>query len=73
MHTRTTWLIIIKEPEEISTNNIEDTIIRHNPDLILQKRNIVLKYICVTKKKYRNAVIEVGPDTKYSLLYKKKN
>jgi hypothetical protein len=32
---------------------------------------LLTKFICVTKKKYRNAVIEVGADTRKTLLHKK--
>jgi hypothetical protein len=64
-------LVIINIPEDISTNNIEDAIIRQNPDLRLQKGNIVPKFIYVTKKKHRNAVIEVGADTRNYLMDKK--
>ena len=63
-HKKEPRLIILYVPEDISTNNIEDTIIRQNPDLNLQKGNIVSKFIYVTKKKYRNAVTEVGADTR---------
>ena len=64
VHTRRKpRLVIINVPEDISTTNIEDTILRQNPDLSLQKGNIVAKFIYVTKK-YRNAVIEVGADTR---------
>jgi hypothetical protein len=38
-------LITINVPEDISTNNIEDAIIRQNPDLRLQKGNIVPKML----------------------------
>ena len=50
VHTRRKpRLIIINVPEGISTNNIEDTIIRQNPELNLQKGSIVSKFIYVTK------------------------
>jgi FtsZ-binding cell division protein ZapB len=72
VHTRRKpRLIIINVPEDISTNNIEDTILRQNPDLSLQKENIVAKFIYVTKTKCRNAVIEVGADIRKTLLHKK--
>jgi hypothetical protein len=52
VHTRRKpWLIIINVPEDISTNNTEDTILRQNPDLSLQKGNTEAKFIYVTKKK----------------------
>ena len=53
VHTRRKpRLIIINVPEDITTNKIEDTIIRQNPELNLQKRSIVSKFIYVTKKTY---------------------
>ena len=61
---RKPWLIIINVPEGISTHNIEDTIIRQNPVLTLQKGSIVSKFNYVTNNMYRHAVIEVGADTR---------
>jgi len=72
VHTRRKpRLIIISVPEDISTKDIEDIIIRQNPELNLQKGSIVSKFICVTKKTSRHAVIEVGADTRKNLLHKK--
>jgi len=52
VHTRRKpRLIIINVPEDISTNNIEDTVIKQNPDLNLKKGNNVSKFIYITKKK----------------------
>jgi len=64
VHTRRKQrLIIINVPEVISTNNIEDTIIRQNPELNLQKGSIVSKFIYVTNNTYRHAAIEVRAHT----------
>jgi len=72
VHTRRKpRLIIINVPEGISTNIIEDTIIRQNPELNLQKGSNVSKFIYVTKKTYRHAVIEVVADKRKNLLHKK--
>jgi hypothetical protein len=72
VHTkRTPRLIIINAPEDISTHNIEDAIISQNPDFRLQKGNIVPEFIYTTKKKFRNAMIEVGADTRKYLLHKR--
>jgi len=70
VHTRKPRLVIINVPENISTTNIENTILRQIPDLNLQKGNIVAKFIYVTKK-YRNAVIEVGADTRKTTTHDK--
>jgi hypothetical protein len=72
VHTkRKPRLIIINVPEDISTNNTDDAIIRQNSDLRLHKGSIVPKFIYVTKKKHRNAVIEVGADIRKYLLEKR--
>jgi hypothetical protein len=63
--------IILNVPEDINTNNIEDTIIRQNPDLHMTQRNMIGKFTYVTKKKYRNAVLEVGPEVRKTLLHRK--
>ena len=64
-------LIILNVPEEISTTNIEDSILRQNPELNLKEGSIAAKFIYVTKKKHRNAVVEVSAETRRTLLNKK--
>jgi len=51
--------------------NIEDAIIRQNPNLNLAKGNITAKFIYDTKRKNRNAVVEVGAETRKTLLRSK--
>jgi hypothetical protein len=57
-------IIILNVPEYINTTNIEDTIIRQNPNLNLTKGSMVAKFTYVTKRKHRNAVVEVGADNR---------
>jgi len=64
-------VLIINVPEDIHTDNNEDTIIRQNPDLNLMKGNIVPKFTYVTKRMHRNAVVEVGPETRKILTHRK--
>jgi hypothetical protein len=64
-------IIILNVPEEINTVNIKDAIIRQNPNLNLAKGNIMAKFTYDTKWKNRNAVVEVGADTRKTLLRSK--
>jgi len=57
-------------PEYITTANIEDKILRQNPELNLQKGSKAAKLICVTKRMHRNAVVEVGAEIRKILLKK---
>jgi len=61
---RKPWLIMINLRKDIARNNIEERIMKQKPDLNLQEGNNVSKLVYVTKKKYWNAVIEVGANTK---------
>ena len=58
-------------PEDINTTNIEDAIITQNPELNLTKGSITAKFIQVTKRKYCNAIVEVGADTRGTILHRK--
>ena len=64
-------IVILNVPEDITTENIEDTILRQNPEFNLQKGSIVAKFIYVTKRMHRNAVVEVGAEIRKILLNKK--
>jgi hypothetical protein len=64
-------LIILNVPENTSTTNIEDSILRQNPDLNLKKGSTAAKFTFVTRKMYRNAVVEVAADTRKTLLHRK--
>jgi len=52
--------VILNIPEDISTGNLEDTLIAQNPDLNLKKVDIQVKFSYETKKHIRNLVMEVG-------------
>jgi hypothetical protein len=58
-------------PEDTSTTNIEDSILRQNPNLNLKKGSIAAKFTFVTRKMYRNAVVEVEADTRKTILHRK--
>jgi hypothetical protein len=58
-------------PEDISTDNIEDTLIAQNPDLGIEKGEIVPKFTYETKKHNRNIVIEVNSHTRKKLIQNK--
>jgi hypothetical protein len=55
---------MLNVPEGINTAYIEDAIITQNPNLNLAKGNITAKFTYDTKQKNRNAVVEVGADTR---------
>jgi hypothetical protein len=64
-------LIIRNVPEDITTANIEGTIIKQNPDLNLQSGDIIPKFCYTTKKVTRNLVVEVKAQTRQALIHKK--
>lgn len=64
-------LIILNVPDDILTTNIEDSILKRNPDLYLKKGSITAKFTYVKKKMYRNAVVEVEADTRKTLVHRK--
>jgi hypothetical protein len=64
-------LIIRNAPEDITTTNAEETIIKQNPDLNLQSGDIIPKFCYTTKKLNRNLVIEVNAQTRKTLTHKK--
>jgi hypothetical protein len=64
-------LVIINIPDDISTENLEDTLITQNPDLRLVKGDTKTKFSYETKKHTRNLVKEVGPQTRKLLLQNK--
>ena len=64
-------LVIINIPEDISTENLEATLITQNPDRHLVKGDIKAKFSSETKKHIRKFVMEVGPQNRKLLLQKK--
>ena len=64
-------LVIYNIPEDISTQNIEDTIIAQNPEFKLSKGDINAKFAYVTKRHTRNLVMEVSAETRRRIMQKK--
>jgi hypothetical protein len=69
IHTlRKPKLIILNIPEDISTTNLEVTLLSQNPDLNFKKGDITAKFSYETKKQIRNLVMEVGAHTRKLLI-----
>jgi hypothetical protein len=64
-------MVIYNVPEDISTQNVEETILGRNPELNLNKGDIIAKFSYVTKRLTRNLVIEGSALTRRKLLQKK--
>jgi len=64
-------LIIRNTPEDITTANIEQTLIKQNPEIHIQLGDIVPKFCFTTKKLTRNLVVEVNAQTRRALIQKK--
>jgi hypothetical protein len=63
-------LIIMNVPDD-TTSSTENSILRQNPEVSLREGSITAKFVCDTKKKNRNAVVEVSADTRMTLLNNK--
>jgi len=61
-------LKIINIPEEISIDNIDDTLMAENPDIGVGKGEIFPKFTYETKRHTRNIVIEVSAQTRKKLI-----
>jgi hypothetical protein len=64
-------LVIYNIPDDISTNNVEETILVQNPKLNLTAGAINPKFVYQTKKRVRNLVIEVSAHTHKLMIHKK--
>jgi len=64
-------LKILNIPEEITVENIEETLLAQNPDLGLKKGEINPKFTYTTKRHVRNLVIEVSSQTRRKLMNNK--
>ena len=64
-------MVIYNVPEDISTQNVEETILAQNPEFNLNKGDINAKFLYVTKRHTRNLVIEVSAQTWRMLIQKK--
>jgi len=61
-------LKIINIPEEISTDNIQDTLMAQNPEIGEGKGEIIPKFAYKTKRHTRNIVIDVSAHTPKKLI-----
>jgi hypothetical protein len=72
LHKRRNPRLVIRSiPEDITTSNIEETLITQNPDFALETGDIAAKYCYETKKHSKNLVVEVSAQTRKLLLHKK--
>jgi hypothetical protein len=72
LHRRRNPRLVIRNiPEDITTSNIDGTLIKQNPDLYLKAGDINAKYNYETKRHTRNLVVEVNAQTRKLLLQKK--
>ena len=55
-------------PEDITLENVEETLTIQNPEVDLNEGDIRAKFCCTTKRKTRNLVIEVDSGTRKKLL-----
>jgi hypothetical protein len=55
-------------PEDISVQNVEETMQAQNPELNLKTGDIKAKFLYRTRRNTQNLVIEVGPQTRKLLL-----
>jgi predicted DNA-binding protein len=68
---RSPRLVILNIPEEISVDNVEDTVLAQNSDINLKQGDTNPKFSYQTKKHGRDLVIEVEAGTRKLLLQKK--
>jgi hypothetical protein len=72
VHTlRKPKLVIYNIPEDISVQNIEETMQAQNPELNLKTGDINATFLYRTRRSTQNLVIEVGPQTRKLLLQTK--
>ena len=72
LHRRRNPRLVIRNiPDDITTSNTDETLIKQNPDLYLKAGDINAKYNYETKKHTRNLVVEVNAQTRKLLLQKK--
>jgi hypothetical protein len=64
-------IVIYNVPEDISTQNVEETTLTQNPEFNLNKGDMTAKFLYVTKRLTRNLVIEVSAHKRRILIQKK--
>jgi hypothetical protein len=61
-------LVLLNIPEDITLDNLEETLSRQNPEKDIKVGDIKAKFCYVTKRETRNMVIEVDPSTQGKLM-----
>jgi hypothetical protein len=61
-------LVLINIPEDITLDNVEETLSRQNPEKDIKVGDIKAKFSYVTKREMRNMVIGVDPSTRGKLM-----
>jgi hypothetical protein len=61
-------LVLLNIPEDITLDNVEETLIRQNPESDIKVGDIKAKFCYTTKRETRNMVLEVDPSTRGKLL-----
>jgi len=64
-------LIICNIPQDITVENLEETIPAQNPELSLKPGEVVARFKFRTKRGEMNMVTEVGPETRKKMLQTK--
>jgi hypothetical protein len=71
LRLRNPRLILLNIPDDITTENAEETIIVQNSELSFKKGDIRPKFCYTTKRKTRNLIIEVESETRKTLMQAK--
>jgi hypothetical protein len=61
-------LVLLNIPEDITSDNAEETLTVQNPELDLKEGDNKTKFCYTTKRKTRNLVTEVDSDTRKKLM-----
>jgi hypothetical protein len=61
-------LVLLNIPEDITLDNVEETLIRQNPEKDIEVGDIIDKFCYATKRETRNMLLEVHPSTRGKLL-----
>ena len=61
-------MVLLGIPEDITTENIETTLAKQNPELDIKEGDIRAKFSYTTKRETKNLVIEVDSETRKKLI-----
>ena len=71
-HYMPSFMVLLGIPEDITTENIETTLAKPNPELDIKEGDIRAKFSYNTKRETKNLVIEVDSGTRKKLIKKSK-